>query len=52
MKTCFLFPGQGAQYPGMGKDLWDNNDEVKKLFKLTIYDIKQIESFSGGFPLD
>ena len=23
MKTCFLFPGQGAQYPGMGKDLWE-----------------------------
>lgn len=34
MKTCFLFPGQGAQYPGMGKDLWENSDEVKKLFAL------------------
>ncbi len=32
MKTCFLFPGQGAQYPGMGKDLWDASDSVKKLF--------------------
>ena len=32
MKTCFLFPGQGAQYPGMGKDLWDASDGVKELF--------------------
>ncbi len=33
MANCFLYPGQGAQYPGMGKDLWENSDEVKKLFK-------------------
>ena len=32
MKTCFLFPGQGAQYPGMGKDLWEASDGVKRLF--------------------
>ncbi len=34
MKTCFLFPGQGAQYPGMGKDLWENSQAVKELFEL------------------
>ena len=34
MKTCFLFPGQGAQYPGMGKDLWEASDKVKQLFRL------------------
>jgi len=33
MKTCFLFPGQGAQYPGMGKDLWEASDGVKELFE-------------------
>ena len=33
MANCFLYPGQGAQYPGMGKDLWEKSDEVKKLFK-------------------
>jgi [acyl-carrier-protein] S-malonyltransferase len=33
VKTCFLFPGQGAQYPGMGKDLWDASDKVKTLFR-------------------
>ena len=34
MKTVFLFPGQGAQYPGMGKDLWEKSLPVKKLFRL------------------
>ncbi len=33
MKTVFLFPGQGAQYPGMGKDLWESGDAVKNLFR-------------------
>ena len=32
MKNCFLFPGQGAQYPGMGKDLWESSGKVKELF--------------------
>jgi [acyl-carrier-protein] S-malonyltransferase len=29
----FLFPGQGAQYPGMGLDLFDAAGEVKTLFE-------------------
>lgn len=29
----YVFPGQGAQFPGMGKDLYDNNLEAKKLFE-------------------
>jgi [acyl-carrier-protein] S-malonyltransferase len=33
MKTCVLFPGQGAQYPGMGKDLWDSSQGVRDLFR-------------------
>ena len=32
MKTCFLFPGQGAQYPGMAKDLWEASPAVRDLF--------------------
>jgi [acyl-carrier-protein] S-malonyltransferase len=32
MKTCLLFPGQGAQYPGMGKDLFDASATVRELF--------------------
>jgi [acyl-carrier-protein] S-malonyltransferase len=28
-----IFPGQGAQYPGMGKDLYENSAEAKVLFE-------------------
>jgi len=28
-----IFPGQGAQYPGMGKDLFENSAEAKVLFE-------------------
>jgi len=34
MKTCFLFPGQGAQYPGMGKDFYETSTAVRELFDL------------------
>ena len=33
MKTCFLFPGQGAQYPGMAKDFHDTSSAVRRLFE-------------------
>lgn len=29
---AYIFPGQGAQFPGMGKDLCESNDIAKKLF--------------------
>lgn len=33
-KIAFIFPGQGAQVVGMGKDLYDNYGEAKKVFDI------------------
>jgi len=30
---AYVFPGQGAQFPGMGKDLFDSNKSAQKLFE-------------------
>lgn len=33
MKKAYVFPGQGAQFVGMGKDLYDNSPPAKELFE-------------------
>ena len=33
MKTLLMFPGQGSQYVGMGKDIFDNYKYAKKIFQ-------------------
>lgn len=32
MKKAYVFPGQGAQYSGMGKDLYESNPKARALF--------------------
>ena len=46
MKRAFLFPGQGAQYVGMGKDIYEKYDEARKIYdkasEISGIDVKKI----------
>ena len=33
MKKAYVFPGQGSQFPGMAKDLYENNPKAKEMLE-------------------
>ena len=33
MKTAHIFPGQGSQFPGMAKDLYDSSQEAREMLE-------------------
>lgn len=33
MKKAYIFPGQGSQFPGMAKDLYDSNEEARRMLE-------------------
>ena len=43
-KIAFVFPGQGAQFVGMGKDIYENNEKAReefdKIFSSLSFDLK------------
>ncbi len=51
MKIAFMFPGQGSQYVGMGKDIYDKYEQVREVYKraseISKIDIEKI-SFEGN----
>ena len=42
MKKAYVFPGQGAQFVGMGKDMYENSELAKELFEKANEVLKEV----------
>ncbi|MGB1122433.1 MAG: ACP S-malonyltransferase, partial [Flavobacteriales bacterium] len=51
---AYVFPGQGAQFPGMGKDLYDHSDTLKARFEVAneILGFDIADTMFNGSPED
>lgn len=54
MKKAYMFPGQGAQFVGMGKDLYENNAQCRDMFELAneIIGFRITDLMFAGTPED
>lgn len=54
MKKAYMFPGQGAQFVGMGKDLYENNTQCREMFELAneIIGFRITDLMFAGTPED
>lgn len=54
MKKAYIFPGQGAQFVGMGKDLYENNADCRAMFERAneVIGFRITDMMFGGTPED
>ena len=54
-KIAYIFPGQGAQYVGMGKDLYEKFPAAREIFdkanEILGFDLKRVCFESLSLPL-
>ena len=52
MKKAYVFPGQGSQFPGMAKDLYESNATAKEMLEKAneILKFRITDIMFGGTP--